>query len=125
VPASAGGVVPSGEVASGAGGISDGVGLGAGSAGIVLGAVSAGGVVMSALSSFLAQPAASNRVDTASKAKARMASSSRRISDQKSGPLLSGSRSRWFQRVVRHDECQCFVNDNRCVDHRVIFIMRA
>jgi O-acetyl-ADP-ribose deacetylase (regulator of RNase III) len=60
-------------VASGGGGVSDGVGLGAGSAGIGAGdVVSAGGVFMSALSSFLAQPAANTIAVTASKAKARM-----------------------------------------------------
>jgi hypothetical protein len=112
-----------GVVASGGGGVSDGIGAGAGSDGIVDGAVSAGGVMV-ALSSFLAQPAASNRVETASKAKARMASSSRKF-PMESGPLLSGPPSRWFQRSLAHDECQCFVNDKRCVDHRVIFIMRA
>jgi hypothetical protein len=80
-------MVPSGDVASGDGGISDGVAPGAGSAGIgEVGAVSAGGMVISALSSFLAQPAASTRVVTASKAKARMASSSRRISDENRVP---------------------------------------
>ena len=71
MPSAGGGVV----VASGGGGVSDGVGLGAGSAGIgagVVGAVSAGGVFMSALSSFLAQPAANTIAVTASKAKARM-----------------------------------------------------
>lgn len=74
----AGGVV----VASGGGGISDGVGLGSGSTGIgVVGAESAGGVVISALSSFLAHPPANSSAETASKAKARMFSSSRKTSD--------------------------------------------
>jgi hypothetical protein len=77
VPVSAGGVVV--EV-SGGGGVSDGVGLGAGSAGIGAGlVVSAGGVVVSILSSFLAQPAVSNSADTASKARARMFESSTKI----------------------------------------------
>jgi hypothetical protein len=82
------------------------------------GEVSAGGVDI--LSSFLAQPAASNSVVTASKAKARMASSSREL-PMDSGPLLSGLRSRWFQRAFSNDECQCFVNDNRCCHRRVTF----
>jgi hypothetical protein len=81
VPVSAGGIVPSGGVVESAGGmVSGGIELGGGSAGIVDGAVSAGGVMV-ALSSFLAQPAASNKVETASKANARMASSSRKTSD--------------------------------------------
>ena len=80
MPSAGGGVVASGEVVSGGGGVSDGVGLGAGSAGIgagVVGAVSAGGVVMSEVSSFFAQPAANTTAVTASKAKARMSHPSR------------------------------------------------
>lgn len=72
VPVSSGGVVEAsgGMVESGAGGVSDGVGAGAGSVGIVDGAESAGGAVISALSSFLAQPAASNRLVAATANKA-------------------------------------------------------
>lgn len=78
-----------GMVASGGGGVSDGVGAGAGSAGIgVVGALSAGGVVI--VSSFLAQPLANNAAVTASKAKARMASSSRKL------PMKSGSPTKRF-----------------------------
>ena len=74
MPVSAGGVV---VVVSGGGGVSDGVGLGVGSAGAGAGVVvSAGGVVVSILSSFLAQPAASSIAETASKARARILESS-------------------------------------------------
>ena len=67
-------------VASGAGGVSDGVAPGSGdmgSGGMVDGAVSAGaGGVVIVASSFFAQPAANNIVETATKTKARMICSS-------------------------------------------------
>lgn len=81
VPVSAGGVVVE---ASGAGAISDGVGLGAGSViagGVVVVVVSLGGAPASVVSSFLAQPPANNRADTASKARAR-------ILDPPEGPMI-------------------------------------
>ncbi|MDY6945897.1 MAG: hypothetical protein SXG53_09275 [Pseudomonadota bacterium] len=79
-------------VESGGGVVSDGIGAGAGSAGIgVVGAVSAGGVMV-ALSSFLAQPAASNKVETVSKAKARMLHPPENF-PMKSAHLVSGRHS--------------------------------
>ena len=117
MPVSDGGVVVE---ASGAGGVSDGVGLGAGSAGAGAGVVvSAGGVVISALSSFLAQPAASHSAETATKARARILNPPQNSNDER-GPLLSGQRSRWFQNMtapsIRIVRCQCFVNARR---HRI------
>lgn len=65
-----GDVVESGDMVESGGSDSEGAGAGAGSVGMVDGAESAGGAVISALSSFLAHPAASSTLVAATANKA-------------------------------------------------------